>query len=131
MYREILDRVHAGRPMRFNFRCDAPEYRRHMEMTIARRDGGELQFETRIVREEERRRQQLLDWRAPRAGGLLRICGWCKRVDVGEGRWGEVEEAVTALRLFERPSLPMLTHGMCEPCFKTMSEKLAERQTRA
>jgi hypothetical protein len=130
LYREILDQVHAGRPMRFNFRCDAPEYRRHMEMVITRRDGGEVQFESRTVREEERPHQELLDRRAQRTDDLLRICGWCKRMDVGEGRWGEVEEAVAAFRLFERQALPKLTHGMCEPCFKTMSEKIAERRTR-
>lgn len=131
LYREILDQVHAGRPIRFNFRCDAPEYRRYMEMSITSRVGGEVQFEVRTVREEGRTRQELLDRRAPRASDMLRICGWCKRVDVGEGRWGEVEEAVTAFRLFERQALPMLTHGMCEPCFKTMSDELAERRPRA
>lgn len=131
IYQEILDRVHAGRPVRFNFRCDAPEHRRYMEMDIARCDGGEVQFQVRTVREEERPRQGLLDWHAPRAGELLRICGWCKRVDIGEGRWGEVEEAVTAFRLFERLALPRLTHGMCEACFKTMTDKIAELRTRA
>lgn len=131
LYREILDQVHAGRSVKFNFRCDAPEYRRHMEMIITRRDGSNVQFETRTVREEERPRQELLDWRAPRVSDLLRICGWCKRVDVGEGRWGEVEEAVTAFRLFERQLLPMLTHGMCEACFKSVSEEIGERRTRA
>lgn len=131
LYREILDQVHAGRFMKFNFRCDAPEYRRHMEMIISKRDGGEVQFETRTVREEERPRQELLECCAPRASDSLRLCGWCKRVDVGEGRWGEVEEAVTAFRLFERQRLPVLTHGMCEPCFKTISEEIAEWRTRA
>jgi hypothetical protein len=131
LYREILDQVHAGRAMRFNFRCDAPERRRFMEMNIARRAGGEVQFQSRTVQEELRVRQELLDWRSPRTRDLLRICGWCKRVDVGEERWGEVEEAVNTFRLFERQTLPMLTHGMCDPCFKTMSEKIAERRSHA
>lgn len=130
LYREILDQVRAGRSMKFSFRCDAPEYRRHMEMIVTRHDNGGVQFETRTVREEERPRQEALDRRAPRLGDLLRVCGWCKRVDVGQGRWGEVEEAVTTFRLFEGPRLPMLTHGMCEACLKTMTEKIAERRMR-
>ena len=128
LYREMLDQVHAGRPMKFKFRCDAPEYRRYMELAISALDGGDVQFESRTVREEERPRQELLDSLVPRAADLLRICGWCKRVDVGGGRWGEVEEAVAAFRLFERQALPMMTHGMCEGCFKTMSEEIAERR---
>jgi hypothetical protein len=38
----------------------------------------------------------------------------------------EVEDAVAAMRLFERPVLPMLTHGMCEPCFREMLVLVAE-----
>jgi hypothetical protein len=128
LYREMLDQVHAGRSVKFNFRCDGPEHRRYMEMTISPLDGGQVQFESRTVREEERPRQELLDPLAPRAGDLLRICGWCKRVDVGKGKWGEVEEAVATFRLFERQALPMMTHGMCEGCFKTISAEIAERR---
>jgi hypothetical protein len=131
LYREILLQVRAGRPASFTFRCDAPERRRLMGMTIAVRDGGEVQFETRTLREDERPRQELLDRYATRAGGMLRMCSWCKRVDIDGARWGEIEEAVTALRLFERETLPPLTHGMCEACFKTMNEKIAEHRERS
>jgi len=128
LYCEMLDQVHAGRSMSFNFRCDGPEHRRYMELSISALAGGQVQFESRTLREEERPRQELLDSLVPRAADLLRICGWCKRVDVGEGKWGEVEEAVATLRLFERQALPMMTHGMCEGCFKTISEEIAERR---
>ena len=130
LYREILRRAREGRPARFHFRCDAPDYRRHMEMTVEGLDGGGVQFETRTLRVDERPRQDLLDRQAPREGGRLRMCGWCKRMDIGGERWGEIEEAVTGLRLFERHALPPLTHGMCRPCFDAMSSQLAERRPR-
>jgi len=131
LYREMLDQVHTGRFMKFNFRCDALERRRYMELAISALDDGNVQFESTTVREEQRPRQDLLDSFATRAADLLRICGWCKRVDVGKGKWGEIEEAVAALRLFERQALPMITHGMCEGCFKTISEEIAERRSGA
>ena len=131
LYAEILRQVRAGRPARFNFRCDAPERRRLMEMTISPREGGEVEVETRTLREEERPRQELLDRNAPRSGDLLRVCSWCNRADVGGGRWGEVEEAVTAFRVFERAALPMLTHGMCDSCFKVVNKEIAEHRARA
>jgi hypothetical protein len=131
LYREILRHVRAGRPASFTFRCDAPEYRRHMEMTIAELGGGNVQFQTRPLQVEERPRQALVDRYAPRSDDLLRICGWCKRVDVGGGRWGEVEEAVTALLLFEGRSMPLLTHGICEDCDKRIREQVAKLRARA
>ena len=130
LYREILRHVRAGRPARFNFRCDAPEFRRRMEMTISGRDGGGVQFETRTLGEEERPRQELLERYAPRADDLLRMCGWCKRVDLGDGRLGEVEQAVAELGLFERKALPRLTHGMCVTCSRTAIEEIERQRER-
>lgn len=125
LYKEILDQIHAGRSeMTFNFRCDAPASRRRMEMTIIKIPGGEVQFETRIIGEDERISQALLDRNTPRISEVLNICGWCKLVDVGARNWVEIEEAISALCLFERQSLPSLTHGMCEMCFATISKEI-------
>lgn len=127
LYREILVRVRAGRVVSFPFRCDAPDSRRFMEMSVTTLGGGVVEFESTTRREEERDPPQpLLDREAPRAGDLLRICGWCKRVDAGG--WREVEEAVAALRLFERRELPRLTHGMCDGCHRDVSERIAARR---
>jgi hypothetical protein len=51
-------------------------------------------------------------------------------MDVDAGRWAEIEEAVTSLRLFEYKSLPPLTHGMCEQCFDDIARKLADWRAR-
>jgi len=131
IYEEILRRARAGRPTRFNFRCDAPDYRRLMEMSVEAFDGGGVQLETITLRVDERPRQDMLDRRTPREGDRLRMCGWCKRMDLDGDRWGEIEEAVNALRLFEHQTLPPLTHGMCRPCFDTLSSQIAARRPRA
>jgi hypothetical protein len=126
LYREILLLVRAGRSTTFTFRCDAPEYRRQMEMTIISLGDGVVQFEISSLQVEKRLRQGLLDRSAPRADNLLRICGWCNRVDVDGGKWLEIDEAVTALNLFEREVLPLLTHGICGACLKSMRETIAK-----
>ena len=131
LYRQILQLARDGRPARFNFRCDSPECRRLMEMTVSGLDGSGVQFETRVLREEERPRKELLDRYGPRASKMLRICGWCKRMNLDGESWGEIEEAVTSLRLFEYRALPMLTHGMCETCFQDIAGKLADWRSRS
>ena len=116
LYRRLFEHVlRTGRPVRFPFRCDSPEVRRFLEMEIRPAPSSGLQLRTRVVRLEPRERSPLLDRAVPRDGGLLRMCSWCKGVEV-EGRWCEVEEAVAALRLFERDALPAITHGVCPPC---------------
>src|SRR5205807_257981 len=113
--RDLLTKVRTGRTIRFEFRCDTPGARRLLEMAISPGGPGAVEFRTRVLSEQPRLAVKLLAGDVPRSADLLRACSWCKRVDVG-GEWAEVEEAVALLRLFEHPSLPMLTHGICESC---------------
>jgi hypothetical protein len=123
IYRELLQRVRAGRPVRFQFRCDSPTCRRLMEMNVRRGETGAVEFRARALSEEARPYQALLDSHIERSGELLRACGWCKKIFVA-GEWLEIEEAVQRLRLFERPAVPPLTHGICEECYKKMMAAL-------
>ena len=125
LYRDVLARIHAGRLVRFVFRCDSADCRRRLEMEVSAGPGGCAEFRVRTLAEESRPPQLLLDADRPHAEGLLRVCGWCKKVDVG-GRWAEVEEAIPALGLFERSLLPGVTHGICESCFSEMAVSLGE-----
>jgi hypothetical protein len=99
------------------FRCDGPDVRREMEIRILARPGGRaVLFSARLRSEAERDvHQPLLDPTAPRGIDTLAMCGWCDRFEV-DGEWVEVEEAARRLRLFERPELPALTHGICPDC---------------
>lgn len=120
LYRDVLARVRRDRTVEFTFRCDAPDCRRLLAMTVTGDPSGWVVFEIRTVTEERRRAQPLLDAKTPRSSDLLRLCGWCKKVDVS-GRWTEVEDAVDALGLFDQPVLPQVTHGICETCYTSMA----------
>lgn len=126
LYKEIIRRVRMGHVAHFNFRCDSPGFRRFMEMTITLQNGDEVQFETILINEEEREPQELLYKDAPRTNDLIRMCGWCNKFGVDEGVWMEIEDAVSALHLFERRSLPRITHGICDSCAETMRGQLIQ-----
>lgn len=125
IYRALLQKARAGRPIQFTFRCDAPWRRRFLEMTIISKGGGSVEFHTRTLLEQERPTPILLDADVDRADELLHSCSWCKKFLVGN-EWVEVEEAIQRLRLFQRRRLPAITHGICDECYERMSE-VAER----
>ncbi len=120
LYRDMFKRIREGRSVQFTFRCDSPHCRRFMTMAVSSAGGGAIEFRTRVDREEARDPVAALDIRATRSDQLMRVCGWCCRVDA-DGAWLEVEEAVARLRLFEEPRLPRMSHGICEACYATMT----------
>jgi hypothetical protein len=124
MFGRLFERVlQTGNRISFPIRCDAPDRRRSLELTITRREPSGLRVTTTLTGSEARRRVALLDRRHPRSEALLRMCGWCKLVEV-EGRWCEVEEAIAALRLFEADAVPAVTHGMCPACTDRLLREL-------
>lgn len=125
LYREALARIRSGRALRFSFRCDGPMCRRFLEMQITAAGEGIVEFRTVTLKVEPREEAPtLLAALRERSHEVLRVCGWCKKVDAG-GEWVEIEEAVDRLGLFERPHLPSLTHGICEGCHRQMAQLIA------
>lgn len=125
IYRALFSRVRRGLgPIQFAFRCDAPDRRRLLRMTVRADTEGGVRCEVQPLVDQPRVEVPLLQPADPDPdpGQLLRVCGWCKRVATGEGTWLEVEDAVRALRLFEAPVLPQITHGICPDCFEAMSK---------
>ena len=88
-----------------------------MDIRITSQSSGRFVLFSARLRGEERREQfqPLLAAEAPRSKETLTMCGWCDRFLVG-GEWVEVEEAAARLRLFELPSLPTISHGVCPDC---------------
>lgn len=76
---------------------------------------GEVELSVDTLRLEPRPYAALLDPAAPKAGALVRACGWCKRVWCGSV-WHEVEDAVELLGLMREGAAPPLTHGLCADC---------------
>ncbi len=116
LYDIMLSKVRKSQnPLTVPFRCDAPALRRFMELTMRPREGGGIEFQTVILREEARTPTLLLDRASRRGGPPVPMCAWCKKVDV-QGEWLEVEDAVAKLQLFQEPVMPKLTHGICGAC---------------
>jgi hypothetical protein len=118
LYKQIFGRVRAGvSPVKFPFRCDSPDCRRFMEMKLSLLSGEAIQFTSHIRREEPRAPVDLLDASRDRSGEFLRICSWCKLVNIPGRGWGEIETAIEALDLFGPHSLPRMTHSICDSCY--------------
>ena len=92
--RALYAGVHAavrrsGRPVTLPFRCDGPEERRWMELTVRPLGGGNLQVVSALVQRAASPRVPLLDPAEPRGAGQFVMCSWCKRVRVdGDGAAG-------------------------------------------
>ena len=118
----ILTRVRIwGRGIMLPGRCDSPEKRRFIEIRLAVMGDQGIEFESRTVKEEPRAPIALLNRFALRSDSLLRMCSWCKHVEV-EQEWVEVEEAITRLHLLETDYPPSITHGICPSCQQMMMD---------
>ena len=116
LYSEMIKRARAGKPVRFKYRCDAPDRRRTFEMDIRQLDNGEVEFISALRHEEVRPAVAMLQAGAPRDKRLLRVCSWCQQVALPDRTWVPVEVAVQRLGLLEAETFPGLTHSICEPC---------------
>lgn len=117
LYRIIMSQVRKSQtPVSFPFRCDAPDKRRYLELTIAPLKDGMLEFTSSVSCEEIRDSVALLEIDTPRGDQWVRMCSMCKKVEVSDRRWEEVETAIAEMRLFDHHLLPSITHGLCPEC---------------
>lgn len=130
LYELMFQRVtNLGRHTTVPIRCDGPDIRRYLNLTISVTSTGGYHISTTMVRWEPRPPVLLLAADAARGEESLTLCSFCHRVDV-TGRWIEVEEAVSLLRLFERRRQPRLEQSVCHACHKFMNAMLADEPTR-
>lgn len=121
VYSLLFQRVRKTlRVVSVHFRCDSPGQRRRFLMEIIPRANGVIEMATRVLEIESRPDALLLDPCAMRDTRLVRVCSWCKRVEVEGHGWLEVEDAAERLCLMERETLPGITHAMCRDCFQRM-----------
>jgi hypothetical protein len=117
LYQQVFHRVRSGvSPVTFPFRCDSPDCRRFMEMKLALLPGDAIQFTAHMLREEWRDPVDLLDALQDIAREYLKICSWCKRINIPGQGWREIEAAIVALDLFGHLPLRRMTHTICDPC---------------
>jgi hypothetical protein len=125
LYRQIFRRVRAGvSPVKFPFRCDSPDCRRFMEMQLSLLPGATIQFMAHMLREEWRDPVDLLDASRDKSGEFLKICSWCKKIDIPGQGWGEIEAAIGPLDLFGHHTMPRMTHTICDSCHDAVKSEL-------
>ena len=125
LYHVIFGRIRSTKcKIKIPFRCDSPTCRRHMMLKISDQGNGVLQFVGRVIREEPRVYMRVLDAMATRSQHFIKMCSWCKKISIGNDDWAEIEEAVSILKPFSHADLPLVTHGMCSDCYKTVTKKI-------
>ncbi|MHC1744204.1 MAG: hypothetical protein AB9873_14380 [Syntrophobacteraceae bacterium] len=137
LWKLVLARVREGQFfLRIPYRCDSPDLRRFMEMGIAPYPDGSIETHNRILREEPREPDPILDAHAPRSGETLCICSLCKRVldpkgltepstaDGSRQSWVEIEELSNRSQLLDQASFPRLTHTVCPACTDHVTRSL-------
>jgi hypothetical protein len=121
VYKQIFSRLRAGQsPVKFPFRCDSPDCRRFMEMKLSLLPGGAIQILAQILRQEWRDPVDLLDASRDRSGEFLKICSWCKKINIPGLGWSEIEAAIEPLDLFGHHSMPRMTHTICDACYSAI-----------
>jgi hypothetical protein len=83
-----------------------------MEMELTLLPGDAIQFMAHILREEWGDPIDLRD----RSGEFLKVCSWCKKINIPGQGWGEIEAAITVLDLFGHHTTPQMTHTICDSC---------------
>ncbi|MET0754206.1 MAG: hypothetical protein ABWZ66_12570 [Pyrinomonadaceae bacterium] len=122
-YRMLLKQVRAGYSVKFKVRCGAPRRQTLMRMTVSLQQNGDVQFGARAVWTDELRPQNFLNGSISHMDEVIIICSWCNKIKVDEGDWQEIEEFQKNLGLFDLEILPQPSHGMCDDCYKVVSEK--------
>jgi hypothetical protein len=133
LYSAVLATVRAaGRSVTLPYRCDAPDERRWMQLTVRPLGGGHLQVVSALVRRAARTPVLLLDVTRARGDWPLLVCGWCSRVrTVAEGAVGVPAQApwvpveTLPAGLTGAAALPRLVHDVCPDCADEVRTVLA------
>lgn len=135
--RQLYEAVHAtvratGRSLTLPYRCDAPDERRWMTLTVHPLGGGQLQVVSALVRREQRTPVLLLDATVPRGDWPMLVCGWCNRVrTVSHAAFDRTKPApwqnVESVRagMMGATALPRLMHDACPDCADEVHTLLA------
>ena len=116
LHQVLVQRVRAtGIAVHMAVRCDSPSLRRFSHMSIEGH-GGLIRYRCQLLRTEARAEVPLIGPNLFPSEAFLRMCSWCKKIEVGPQRWEEVEGAVRTLELFSTTKLPQITHAICDAC---------------
>jgi len=106
------------------YRCDSPQLKRFMEMTIVPRGDGVLEVCHRQVRSEPYRYSLPVTGAMPGAGSnFVKRCSLCQRIRVGQ-MWSEVDDAILEGRLPKGAAAKLgVVYGVCPDCMSRRGVK--------
>ena len=121
----------SNRSITLPFRCDSPDIRRYMELTITPFPDGGMKWSCRLLRQEHRNPADILAGDLERSDRLLLVCSWCKRCKMPEWLvnstnaasgdvWVEVEEIMGLLGTLTEHRLPGISHTACPDCYQEL-----------
>lgn len=113
-----------GRDVTIPYRCDAPDKRRFMEFTAKPRPGGGVECVSTTTLVQPRACQAVLARERCCSDAFLTVCSWCNKVKIDHEEWAEIEEAVERGEIDMQDEVPLLTHGICPGCVKTVKASL-------
>ena len=117
----MIDAVRkTGKPSVKSYRCDGPEIKRFMEMTIVPEEAAHVRVEHRLLRIETRSVRAAFTTGHGASGRVLIRCSMCNRVRA-KGRWLEIEQAVAANSAGAQDSYPV-AYGVCGSCRESASQ---------
>lgn len=122
----LLRRARQGVVVQVPIRCDSPEFRRTVEILVTMDGPDRLLITTDTVSSFRRPAVRLLRSSEPRAESSVRICSWCKRVEIAERGWCEIEEAGELLQALSGEPLPALVQGSCPDCYPSLETVVGE-----
>lgn len=117
IYQQLHRRVReSGQSVVVPFRCDSPNLRRHMRLTILPGADGDLCYESQLLRVEPGVRYRVLEPGEPRNEAFLTLCSCCKRALLETHGWLDLNEAVLRSGVFDRRRVPQLRYTFCDEC---------------
>ncbi len=99
------------------FRCDSPVEQRFLELRLEPLEDQGLKFTNSIIKVEkcQSKPESLFDVDAD--NGVLKVCSMCKKLEVSDGQWLDMEQGIPVLNLFGEQAVPPISHGLCKPCY--------------
>jgi hypothetical protein len=120
VYAAVFKRVRKEHcQLSFPFRCDSPSLYRAMRLSISPMSEGHIEFCSVLetIRGQPRTLDILLRSSAIPSATFLKMCSWCKSIEVGS-EWKPIEKAIEELSLLTKESFPTIKQSLCESCLK-------------
>lgn len=126
LYKLIFDYVRSlKKESDVIIRCDAPETIRLLNLKISYGSNGLLIIKSFPMKIQRQEYLPLLDRKVERSQEIIKMCSYCKGIEIAHEKWLSLEKALNELDLFQREKPPQISHGVCTDCYETVKKEFA------